>query len=1174
MKKLLLATLLLIVSLSISAQRYISGHITDAEFGDSIPGVSVFIANTTIGTVSDENGYYKLAIPGPGSYRLTAAHAGHQNMFIDIEPGNHSVVNDIKMKIQELAEVSIVKKVKFRSEDIDLFWKTILGKYPSKYTIQAINSKAPFFNYNSKTNILNAYCYEPLLIINKETGYLIHYVLKEFTHDYNTNLTYWEGEYRFEELAPKNFKEENSWEKNRKKVYSVSITNFIRSLYSNSLLKNGFSFYKLEVQTFNQRDGKWEMSVLEPVYSFDMENYLFFNKSESFKTICIPSDSALMLACFGRPIYKIKPYKLYNPAIIWQIGLFRSELHTNGDSIRIFPDGTFTNKLSFSSNKYFSAPITGLNMMLPLDYASGIDYGTITPAADTDSIAENESGGEVTDRLADSLYNAAKRFDIQLGLFPQEKIYLHTDKPYYISGERIWFRAHVVDAASHIPNIFANSVFAELFDARDSVISRVKIGWENDMFSGYIPVPEDTPEGDYTVRAYTNTMRGLDEDYFFMKNIRIANPATNMNAIQTSPKNKKLPLPDNDFDVSFYPEGGYALTGCPGRIAFKAMQSNGTELNVTGIVYDRQGNEIRQFKTDVCGMGQFWMTPEKGERYYAVCANDKGQSKRFELPEAQENGYSLTAAWRKDGYLAVKALLPESPKTGDSLCLIVHTRGIVQDIRVIKDTGKELYFRKDLFPSGVSCLLLLTKDMIPLSERLVFVNNNDQATAAGKADKETYTTRDPVRYTINVTGESGEPLQGNFSVSVTDDREVAVDTASNILTSLLLTSDLRGNIADPAFYFHKNTQSELAADLLMLTQGWRRYDTERMLKNDFMLPDTLLEKESGISGTVKSIFSGKPAENAKVNMFSTNGAYFDETSTDRNGRFYLTAGEAPDSIRFIVQAMTQSGKIDNNFELTVNKSGYPARHIPAVPSQLPEQSIFAKYVEKAEQQYIYEHGRRVVQLNEVTVNAKRQAPRRSSYYISPDASLTEEQINRLHPENLKILLMRLPGVYFKGDSAYIAHGINGKVTYLVDDVPETAIEWLDVSDVAHVDLLTSPTALTHFPNGGSGVIAIYTKTGNRTSIKRPYLKTIIPLGFQTPVEFYTPKYNLPEQNTMPDLRTTIHWQPSLTTDETGTASFSFYTADAPSTYSIVIEGVTDNGKIIYKRDKIVVGETK
>jgi len=202
-----------------------------------------------------------------------------------------------------------------------------------------------------------------------------------------------------------------------------------------------------------------------------------------------------------------------------------------------------------------------------------------------------------------------------------------------------------------------NSVYVELFDARDSVVCRVKTGLESSMFSGYINIPEDVPEGDYIIRAYTGAMRNLDEDYFFMKNIRIGDPMSRMIKVQPEFDQKpyrkyiKIPFPNDDFDVSFYPEGGSALYGCMGHIAFKAMQRDGTEIDVSGMVYDGQGNEITQFTTDARGIGQFMLMPEKNERYYAVCTNNKGQSKRFELPAAKEDGYALSATWGKDNLM-------------------------------------------------------------------------------------------------------------------------------------------------------------------------------------------------------------------------------------------------------------------------------------------------------------------------------------------------------------------------------------------------------------------------------------------------------------------------------------------------------------------------------------------
>jgi len=112
-------------------------------------------------------------------------------------------------------------------------------------------------------------------------------------------------------------------------------------------------------------------------------------------------------------------------------------------------------------------------------------------------------------------------FNNQLVAFPQEKLYLHTDKPYYMSGERIWFRAHLVGAASHVPAITSKYVYVELINPIDAIVTRVKILEDGGAYHGHLLIPDTIPEGDYTIRAYTTFMRSQDENYFFTKIIHI-----------------------------------------------------------------------------------------------------------------------------------------------------------------------------------------------------------------------------------------------------------------------------------------------------------------------------------------------------------------------------------------------------------------------------------------------------------------------------------------------------------------------------------------------------------------------------------------------------------------------------------------------------------------------------
>ena len=462
---------------------------------------------------------------------------------------------------------------------------------------------------------------------------------------------------------------------------------------------------------------------------------------------------------------------------------------------------------------------------------------------------------------------------------------------------------------------------------------------------------------------------------------------------------------------------------------------------------------------------------------------------------------------------------------------------------------------------------------MPLSERLIFVNNNDQARVESTTDRDEYSTGSPVEYTVSFTDETGDPLEGAFSVSVTDDHAVTVDTTANILTSLLLSSDLRGYIPDPAFFFRDDAQSKYAVDLLMLTQGWRRYDTERIVRGDFLYPDSLYGKGFEITGTVqrKQLLRTVPEANAEVEIMSLDGDYFGSTVTDDNGRFSLFNGGLTDSVRFMVRATT---KTDNqNLILTLDSVSYPERIIPVIAFEM--QDNFFTYADKAEQQYVNEHGTRHVQLDEVVVTTKNQPVKsRSSFYTYADRTITESEIEKLKLPNMGALLMHL-GVMISETGEDMSARYGDPPILLVDDFPVQSIDGLNINNISRVEVVTSQTAravaraITGSVN--STIVSIYTK---QERIKLPPPRTdianIIPLGFQNPVAFYAPKYDSPLSDAKPDLRTTIHWQPNLTIGDDGKAMFRFCTADTPSTYSVVIEGITTDGKIIYKKDRITV----
>jgi len=480
----------------------------------------------------------------------------------------------------------------------------------------------------------------------------------------------------------------------------------------------------------------------------------------------------------------------------------------------------------------------------------------------------------------------------------------------------------------------------------------------------------------------------------------------------------------------------------------------------------------------------------------------------------------------------------------------------------------------DLFPSGVLHLLLLDAHLRPLSERLVLIRNDDQAKVDFRTDKDNYDKRSLVRAEVTLTNTNHEPLTGNFSVSVTDDSEVMSDTCNNILTSLLLTSDLRGHIECPTSYFSNSATSSNKLDLLMLTQGWRRYDVPALIGGTLSHPATALEIGAQISGTVKNILTGKAAAGIDVTIFSTNQKYFDRTKTDKNGRFYFINCDLPDSTQFIVHANPKRGlrriEIDQDF--------FPKRTLPAVTEEAIDRNVFSQYVNKAEQKYTNENGMRMIQLKEVTITAtaKRNPEYSSIYYETPDYSVTEEDIDKSHPnttDDIYNLLRRIPGVRIINNHIEITplngSRLNRSPIIYVDGWPESISDIIP-QNIAQIDVLKNASILGM--RGANGAIFIYTRKGEiRLPTEQPHVKFVTPLGYQMPVEFYSPKYDTPEarENSELDLRTTIYWKPDVQTDDKGIAEFDFYTADSPSTYLVVIEGVTSDGKIIHKEQKIM-----
>ena len=901
--KLSLAFLLCLIPFALSAQRTISGRITDAEDGSPIIGASVFISNTTAGIATDAEGKYRFPIPGEGSYRLVISHVGYETVYKDIEPGKTSLVFDISMKMTTIDEVTITAKSSYSKKDVDLFWRTILGKKPSKKTIYATNPDDVYYYYNTETQILTVSCRVPLHIINLETGYQIQYVLKHFKYDYNLNQSSWEGQYMFTELEPVNIRQKNTWEKNRKKIYSVSIANFIRTLFHDSSLENGF------LLACRKPGADRAFNLIDP------EIFLSDGSDGGGKTLQIPYDDDLMLVCFGKPVTNkdILNARSQKP---WEyIGLYRNIVRTPVvEPVQIFSDGTYRNVISFSP-VFSSNSITGLNKILPVDYLPDIDKGSLT------KIAVKESEQQLAHPLAMPIeLNKVSAFIQALQNFsentPQEKVYLHFDNTNYYQDDNIWFKCYVTSAQRQLSEL-SKTLYVELLNPGGEIIDKRILEIENGQCHGDFSL-NHLPfySGFYEVRAYTKYMLNFGEDVIFSRLLPVFDkPKTEGNfeekkmlkygrwGIRNYPIKRETPESGKTVNLRLFPEGGNLIQGVASKVAFEATDEAGNPIDVKGVVMDAAKQELCSITTLHEGRGVFSYTPagDAGRRMKDIVEVEySGKKYQFDLPACLPQGVVMEV----DNTLYPDSILITLKKNSSTpagiLGIAVLNGGRLQTAYSahLEEGEDELFLTidKTQLPSGVTQIALFNSEGEILCDRLIFINmnellNSELLDVKIKIGKQSYKPHELVDMEISVTDKETNPVSTTFSLSVRDgDNEV--EYRQNILTDLLLMSEIKGYVRNPSYYFDVETGS-LHLDLLLMVQGWRRYSLKQMAGIEPFEIKYLPEQGIEIHGNVVSFVKQKPQPKVDVSMLlmkkgnenEKGGSFIDSYNTDEQRSF-------------------------------------------------------------------------------------------------------------------------------------------------------------------------------------------------------------------------------------------------------------------------------------------------
>ncbi|MBQ8096896.1 MAG: hypothetical protein IJ243_07420 [Prevotella sp.] len=461
----------------------------------------------------------------------------------------------------------------------------------------------------------------------------------------------------------------------------------------------------------------------------------------------------------------------------------------------------------------------------------------------------------------------------------QEKVYLHIDNTCYFKGDTIWYKAYVVRADSLTYTDMSRILYVELVSPDGLLVERQQIIVSDQGYSdGNFALQDSIYSGYYELRAYTRWMLNFrvsehsygrkDREHFYNDEMakdffrqfgtiysrvfpvyeRPEEPGDYaLKYIVSRPKTRLEKEQKERLVVNFYPEGGHLVAGKRCNVAFEALNEEGEQVDIEGRVGELP------IRTEHQGRGCFALDVPASGRLTADF-NYLGKDYHIDLPKSERAACALTLS--SDG-VEVKASIAFGSYVARGLHYgaAVVCRGVLRAFEELKPDaqGKAVItFRQDELPTGVCDLLIVDETGQLLADRLFFVNNHDYGqpgiTVTGG---DTFKPYEQIRLTFQTEADAS-----HISIAVRDGAtdEPTYDTG-NMMTDLLLSSELQGFIAYPDYYFEADdAEHRRALDLLMMVQGWRRYDYEEMTSKDPLRykPETAITVEGSVYPTVDS----------------------------------------------------------------------------------------------------------------------------------------------------------------------------------------------------------------------------------------------------------------------------------------------------------------------------------
>jgi len=767
------------------------------------------------------------------------------------------------------------------------------------------------------------------------------------------------------------------------------------------------------------------------------------------------------------------------------------------------------------------------------------------------------------DKISDSIALKYNQYEKQVF---EEKLFVHTDKSFYITGERLFFKVYNVEADKFVPVNLSKVAYIELLDENNTIVLNTKVKLTEAGGDGMIFLPASLNSGNFILRAYSRWMRNFSPSYYFHKSISIFNPF------------KPIPITEGkkmEYNIQFFPEGGNLVNNLESKIGFRIVDEDGRGVDLNGAIFNEAMDTVVRFQPLKFGIGSFHFIPKGQQRYKAQLYNDEGDVVvESTLPEIHEVGYTMGL---KPAVNTISILINTNSNEYNEVpvTLFVHSGGEIlkRETRALNENSAQFIVSNSLLVRGINYFTLFNHLGEPICERLYFRRPNKNLNIEVSTNKNTYRTREKIN--LNYTVKNASTSQLSLAVYRID--ELQTEEKLNIENYLILKSNLRGNIESPWFYFSNDAVVTEATDNLMLTHGWRSFDWNHIL-NKVPLDLEFIPEFRGplVEGIVTDRQTKDPVSNVTAYLTFT-------------GKDFVLRGAKSDQlghVRFELNDLFQEGKIyirldtafDNqcilellpSFSLKFDSFKVKEFSIPlALKSQLEERSVS-------------------MQVNNLYSRDTLPAsmPMNELFYGLPDERFFLDSYSRF-PVMDEVMREFVRGVvarkvggqyYFQVYNLNTDHLFNTSPLVLLDGVPVfdlNRIMALDPLKVEKIDVMRRKEFFGAL--SAEGVVSFVSYDGKLAQqiIGDDYLNFDFQ-GLQQKRIFFTPDYEItiPIDSRMPDYRELLYWNGNLPLDEEGNGAVSFYSSDLAGIYMILINGLSTDGLLGSAKGEFEIAKVK